>query len=129
MRLERLISEHPGQVFYNGSDEMLLSGLAARAHGGIGTTYNVMPDVFLQIRRLFLENRIAEAQAAQSTANRVIQALLKVGVIQGVKEMLAMSGLDYGQCRKPFLPLTQEAKQYLYENAWLPLQQWRHSWG
>lgn len=128
-QLERLISEHPGQVFYNGSDEMLLSGLAARAHGGIGTTYNVMPDVFLQIRRLFLENRIAEAQAAQSTANRVIQALLKVGVIQGVKEMLAMSGLDYGQCRKPFLPLTQEAKQYLYENAWLPLQQWRQSQG
>ena len=68
-------------------------------------------------------------QGYNSTANRVIQALLKVGVIQGVKEMLAMSGLDYGQCRKPFLPLTQEAKQYLYENAWLPLQQWRHSRG
>ena len=126
-QLERLISEHPHQVFYNGSDEMLLSGLAARAHGGIGTTYNVMPDVFLEIRRLFLENRIQEAQNAQSLANGVIRAILKVGVLPGVKAMLAMSGIDCGRCRKPFLPLTREAEQYLRENAWLPLQAYRQS--
>lgn len=124
-QLERLISEHPGQVFYNGSDEMLLSGLAAGAHGGIGTTYNLMPDVFLTIHRLFRENRIPEAQKVQSLANRVIRVILKYGVLSACKELIRCGGLAYGICRKPFLPLNEEAIQALYEQAFLPLQKWR----
>jgi len=123
--LERLVSEHPDHVFYNGSDEMLLSGLAAGADGGIGTTYNFMPEVFVSILDSFKKNKIAEARYAQSTANRIIKTLLKYGAVQASKYLIKLNGIDYGECRRPFMPLTEEAKKELMENSFKPLEEWR----
>jgi len=108
--LERLRSANPDKVFYNGSDEMLLSGLAAGADGGIGTTYNFQADRMLKIRSLYLEGKMKEALAVQHKANAVIADVLKYGVMPACKEVLKIGGLDYGQCREPFSPLTDEQK-------------------
>lgn len=67
--LERLRAGFPDKVFFNGSDEMLLSGLAAGADGGIGTTYNFMPEKFLRIYHLYRQGAMAEALEVQSEAN------------------------------------------------------------
>ena len=61
--LNRLVNAYPDKVFYNGSDEMLLSGLAAGAQGGIGTTYNFMPDLMVKIYALAKEGKYDEAAA------------------------------------------------------------------
>jgi len=116
--LNRLVDAFPDKVFYNGSDEMLLSGLSAGAHGGIGTTYNFMPGQILSIYRLFREGKLEEARQAQTLANRVIAGILKYGAVPASKQMIAFGGLDYGICREPFLPLSEEAITDLYENAW-----------
>lgn len=94
--LERLRAGFPDKVFFNGSDEMLLSGLAAGADGGIGTTYNFMPEKFLRIYHLYRQGAMAEALEVQSEANRVIRVLLKHGVLPASKELLRLGGLDYG---------------------------------
>ena len=57
-----------------------------------------------------LVGKIAEAQAAQQEANRMIRVLCRVGVMAGEKEILCQLGLDFGQCRRPFAPLGEEAR-------------------
>lgn len=116
--LNLLTQEFPDKVFYNGSDEMLLSGLAAGADGGIGTTYNFMPKHIVGIYRLFSEGRISEARELQSRANRVIDTVVRLGTLPASKYMIKLSGTDYGECREPFMPLTDAAKHELEVSAW-----------
>ncbi len=120
-QLNRLVREFPDKVFYNGSDEMLLSGLAAGAHGGIGTTYNFMPGQILSIYNSFISGDIKAAQRAQSLVNDVIAEVLKYGAVPGSKAMIGFTGIDYGICREPFLPLDEDAVKKLKENAWSKL--------
>ena len=115
--LERLVTAHPDKIFYNGSDEMLLSGLAAGAHGGIGTTYNFQPARMLSIYRLYHEGRMAEALANQRQANAMIEEVLDCGVLPACKALLRIGGLDYGTCRAPFLPLSDEQYAALAKTA------------
>ncbi len=117
-QLNRLKTEFPNKVLYNGSDEMLLSGLAAGADGGIGTTYNFMPEVILSIYNHFMAGDISSAQKAQTLANRVIERILKHGVLASSKYLISLSGPEYGICREPILPLDEYAKKDLYENAY-----------
>lgn len=119
-QLERLHTDFPDHVFYNGSDEMLLSGLAAGADGGIGTTYNFQPKRMVEIRKRYLAGDMQGALALQTLANRTIEVILRNGVIPSTKALLGMLGLDVGLCREPFMPLTEEMLADLRTNA-LPL--------
>lgn len=80
----------------NGPDECLLCGLSMGADGGIGATYNVMPKLFTRIYNSFQAGNLADAQEAQFKANRLIEVLLKFGVVVGIKDILEMIGYDCG---------------------------------
>lgn len=125
--LNRLKQEFPDKVFYNGCDEMLLSGLSAGADGGIGTTYNFMPEMFLSIFELFNNGRMKEANAVQSLANKIIAEVVSKGTLSASKQMINFSGLDYGVCREPLLPLDETEKNELYEKAWKPVENYRNN--
>lgn len=114
--LEQFKSNFPDRLVYNGFDEMLLAGLSMGADGGIGSTYNFMAEKFIAIRKLFGENKIAEAQEIQKEANRIIKALCKVGVMEGEKEVLSQLGIEFGRARAPFSELTDEQKKFIKEN-------------
>ena len=86
------------------------------ADGGIGSTYNFMAEKFIQIRKLYGENKMDEALVIQKEANRIIKALCKVGVMEGEKEVLNQLGIDFGTARAPFSVLTDEQKKFLREN-------------
>ena len=107
-QLERLRTAFPDKIFYNGSDEMLLSGLAAGADGGIGSTYNIQPKTILAVYDAFRRGDLPAAQAAQTRANAVIEVILRHGVLPSCKELLRLTGLDIGRCREPFLPVEEE---------------------
>ena len=111
--LERLKAFRPDAVIFNGYDEMFLSGLAAGADGGIGSTYNFMAEKYLAIERHFRAGELAAAQAEQRRANNIIAALLQFGVIPGCKALCRHIGLDLGECRRPFTPLTEEQTRAL----------------
>ncbi|MGN0570582.1 MAG: N-acetylneuraminate lyase [Candidatus Fimenecus sp.] len=104
-------------VVFNGYDEMLVAGLSMGADGGIGSTYNFMPHIILEIYNSFHRGDIATAQKAQEKANRMISAMLPYGVFQMEKEILKNLGLPVGACRKPFLPLSEEGKAKAKEIA------------
>ena len=108
--LEQCKSTFPDKLIYNGYDEMFLAGLSMGADGGIGSTYNLMADKFVAIQKLFGEGKIAEAQAVQKEANRIISVICRLGVMQSEKEVLNQLGFDFGECRHPFSPLNEEQK-------------------
>lgn len=118
--MEQFKAAYPDKVVYNGFDEMFMAGLAMGADGAIGSTFNVMAEKFIRIRNLFAENKVEEARAIQKEANQIIQALCKVGVMQGEKALMDALGFDMGPARAPFGPLTEEQKKELFDTV-LPL--------
>jgi N-acetylneuraminate lyase len=98
----------------NGPDETLLCGLCMGADGGIGSTYNVMPEVFSALYRHFKAGRLEEARAAQAKANRVIDVLLEFGLLPGIKEMLALLGFDMGYCTMPMQRFSDDKKSAFF---------------
>lgn len=97
-------------IVYNGFDEIMLAGLSMGADGAIGSTYNFMADKFIKIGKLFREGKIAEAHAIQNDANKIISQMIKYGVFACEKQILTYMGIDMGNCRRPFLPLSEEGK-------------------
>ncbi|MGN1346067.1 MAG: N-acetylneuraminate lyase [Eubacteriales bacterium] len=112
-KLQRIRNAFPDKVLLNGYDEMFASGMMAGADGGIGSTYNFMAEKFIRIMESFRANDLAEVQRVQNEANLVITEVLKYGVMPGCKAILDTMGLDMGDSRPPFSPLTKEQKTAL----------------
>ncbi len=91
----------PGRVLFNGRDEVLAAGLLMGAGGGIGTFYNLLPELFVDIYDAAAAGRWEEARAAQRRVNTVIRIALAFPLFPAVKQMLAWSGLDCGLCLPP----------------------------
>jgi len=108
-------------VIYNGYDEMFLSGIAAGADGGIGSTYNFMAEKFIAIRKHMLAGELVKAQAIQKQANNIIEELIRLNVMPAEKAALEMMGIEMGDCLKPFPSLTagqkEELRKVLVENG------------
>ena len=115
--MERVKAQFPDKLVLNGYDEMILSGLAMGADGGIGSTYNFMADKFVLIRKLFAEGKTDEARKIQNEANRIIAVLIKIGVMQAEKEIMNQLGFNFGSCLPPFSKITEEGKKLIREEV------------
>ncbi|MDE7328180.1 MAG: N-acetylneuraminate lyase [Clostridia bacterium] len=98
-------------IVYNGFDEMFVAGLSMGADGGIGSTYNFMPEKYVKIFNLFNEGNIKEAQKVQYEANGIIALLIKYGVFAMEKALLEEMGIEMNGCRKPFQELSLEGRK------------------
>ena len=95
----------------NGPDECLLCGLTMGADGGIGATYNVMPKLFVEIYNQFKAGNLAAAQTAQYKANKMIELLIRFGVVCGIKDLLNLLGYECGQQVYPQKRFTDEERE------------------
>jgi N-acetylneuraminate lyase len=113
--MQRLLTRFgPEQIMYNGPDEMLAFGLQFGAHGGIGTTYNVIPELIVKIAQRTREGRFAEAVATQIKANEVIEPLIAAHGVASTKQILVWQGLiDHPHCAAPRALLSEEQKSAL----------------
>lgn len=113
--LERVM-QHVGRekIVYFGTDEMLCHGLALGAHGGIGTTYNFMPKLILEVATLSAARRFDEAQRVQKQVNEIIEILLSYQGLAASKQILVWQGhIAAERCAPPRASLTAEQKQSL----------------
>jgi len=98
----------PDQILYNGPDEALSLGLQIGAHGGIGSTYNFMPGLIMQIYRHCQAGRFVEAIAVQRQVNDIIEPLLLFQWLAATKQILYWQGLlDHLTCAAPRLGLSE----------------------
>jgi len=85
----------------NGPDEMLICGLTMGADGGIGSTYNLMGDCFVQLYTAFKLGQYEAAREIQFKINKVIAVILKYDCIPAIKEALKLKGFDAGDVAYP----------------------------
>tara|TARA_Y100000389_G_scaffold204750_2_gene259374 strand:+ start:929 stop:1819 length:891 start_codon:yes stop_codon:yes gene_type:complete len=111
---ERLLREVPTAAIFNGPDEMLTGGLAMGMVGGIGSTYNLMPRIYLEIFDSVKLGNIKNAQKLQAIANDVTHELLRIspGVVPAIKYGLKILGFDVGEPRKPFLSIESDTTKF-----------------
>jgi N-acetylneuraminate lyase len=98
---------------FAGPDEMLLPFLLMGAHGGIGTTYNCMPHLFVELYAAWKDGDIERARELQFQIDRVILVLRDHGVVPAVKAVMGMLGIDCGGPRGPLRALTPEQRERL----------------
>jgi N-acetylneuraminate lyase len=96
-----------------GPDEMLLPFLLMGAHGGIGTTYNLVPELLVELYAAWAEGDVEKAQQAQYQIDRIILAVRSYGVIPAIKAAMRLRGIDCGPPRAPLVPLTAEQMEQL----------------
>ena len=112
--MQRLIARlRKDQIVYNGPDEMLALGLQMGAQGGIGSTYNFMPEQILCIAAHCAAGRWTEALAAQKQANEAIEVVLRFQGLAATKQILYWQGhLASPTCAAPRASLneTQQAE-------------------
>ena len=97
----------------SGPDELFVAARMMGADGAIGTTYNLMPHVFVAADRSMQSGDIPAAQDLQFKANRVIALLLRYGVIPAMKAAMGFVGIDCGVPRRPFIPLDEKSRASL----------------
>ena len=107
--LGHLAGKWKESVIFEGEDGLLLPGLIAGAIGGIGASYNLMPDLFVQLWEAYQGKNIDKAAGIQARINEIIQALLiSPDLIGGIKQVLAWMDLECGPPRSPNRTLSSE---------------------
>ena len=107
--LGHLASKWKESVIFEGEDSLLLPSLIAGAIGGIGASYNIMPELFVKLWEAYQGNNIDKAAKLQARINEIIRALLNSpDLIGGIKQVLAWLDLECGPPRSPNRTLSSE---------------------
>lgn len=85
-----------GTLVFNGYDEVFAAGLLMGANGGIGSTYNIMPQVYLAIRRAAQHRDWETARIWQSRANIVIATMMGYPFFPALRAVMKHLGFDCG---------------------------------
>ncbi len=118
MQFHRCATMESGRyTMFFGSDEMLLGALAMGAEAAVGSTYNYAAPNSAGMMEAFKKGDMETAQRFADHAVALVEVLLKHGVIQAGKAIMAMRGIDCGEVRLPLMPLSAEQKKSLYEDV------------
>ncbi len=100
-----------GAIVFNGPDEQLISGLVMGATGGIGGTYGVMPELYLELYRCVKSGDLTKALDIQNDCCRIIYKMCSAhgNMYAVIKEMLRkLGGPDCGSVRAPLAELVED---------------------
>jgi len=122
MDMQRCINFENGQYdILHGSDETLLCGLSIGIKGGIGTTYNLIPEVYYDIIEAYNNNETERARKLQLKSVILLNIISRHGggIVAG-KHLMKIAQIDCGPCRIPLqtieLPETVEMENDLKDN-------------
>jgi len=102
-------------LVWSGRDAYYLGCLAMGADGAIGSTFQLLGDLFLAITQAFRGGDLTRALKMQQRINEVHSRLQPHGAIKSIKRSLALLGCDPGECRLPYQGLGDSVDDYLRE--------------
>jgi len=92
-----------------GRDEFLVDGLHAGALGAVGSTYNIMAPLYINLVKAFRADDFENAQRLQAISADTCRILYKTGGFgSGLKAVLRKIGLDMGGMRHPQVNLSSK---------------------
>ena len=94
--LGNLVARTGDPVIFEGEDPTVLW-----AKGGIGSTYNVMPHLYVRMWRQFQDGNTFDAATTQKRINEIIAVLIRKSVISSVMKTMEFIGLPCGRPRSP----------------------------
>ncbi|NLV74864.1 MAG: dihydrodipicolinate synthase family protein [Chloroflexi bacterium] len=98
---------------FSGPDELFLPCLALGADGAIGTTYNFMPRLYIDIYESYRVGEVEQARKLQWAATQLIHRLLPPGAIAATKVLLHWLGYEVGFCMPPLPRIEGDAAEDL----------------
>lgn len=107
-------------IIYSGVDEQYIAGRIMGADGGIGSTFGVMPKLYLKLEELLQENKLELAQKLQYSINDIIaMILIQEGSLYGVmKKVLEINeGIVAGHVRNPLPKITENDQKAIEQIA------------
>lgn len=113
-----MIKEDLGQDFliYGGADEMAASNLSIGVDGIVGSFYNIIPDLFIEIYKNAKSGKQVEAEKLQKKALKLIMYVLGFGSMQAaMKVLLRAAGIKAGYSRRPFSNFTAEEEKEIVD--------------
>lgn len=97
----------------NGPDENLLPALVMGADGGIGTTYNFMPSLYIRLYKAFKAGDMEIARESQFLVNKVIGIIMNYHILASTKTILSRMGIKVGHMSQPMCRLRPEQEEQL----------------
>jgi N-acetylneuraminate lyase len=117
--LQDLLLKAEGRwIAFSGPDEMFLPALTMGVVGSIGSTQNVLPEVFKGIYRNFIAGDIKEAAQLQKRVTVAVSLLKKYGGITSWKTALRFRGIDAGYAREPLKKVLSESEEKQLYREW-----------
>jgi N-acetylneuraminate lyase len=115
MDMQQCIEISKGRFeIFNGFDEMLICGLSLGTTSAVGSTYNFMPSVYIDLFNAFNSNDIQKARELQQYSVKVVQILKKFGgALRSGKAIMELIGVSCGPCRPPIRSMTDIEKACL----------------
>ena len=108
-----------------GVDEALLGGLATGARGGVGSTYNWAPKLYVDLMSAFNRGDLAEARRLQSISIAMIDAIAGTGFMGTAKALMGRLGVPVGAARAPLgNPTDAQVDALMARLAELGFEQW-----
>ena len=102
-----------GRSVFNGRDEVLAAGLLMGANGGIGSFYNLTPELFVELYGHTKAGQWTEARCVQDRINDLIRTVLRFPMLAAIKRTLTWSAIDCGVPVAPRRPLLAEEESAL----------------
>ena len=102
-----------GHVIFSGRDEAFIAGVLMGASGGIGSFYNLIPELFVDVWRLGKAGDYVGAREVQDRINDLIRTVLHYPMLPALKKLLTWSGIDCGPAVAPRRSLTAEEERQL----------------
>lgn len=102
-----------GAQVLNGHDEVLAAGLLMGADGGVGSFYNLVPDLFVHIYERAREGDWNAARSAQACVNELIEITVRFPLHAAIKTMLTWAGIPCGGCFAPRRALSADERSQL----------------
>ncbi len=119
--LQDLLLKMEGKwLAFSGADELFLPALTMGVVGCIGSTQNVLPEIFVEIYRNFKEGNLKQAMKLQEKITIAVSLFKKYKGLASWKMGLKFRGIDVGYSRAPFKKKLspEEEKEFLKE--------WKH---
>lgn len=98
----------------NGFDEILICGLSLGLKSAVGSTFNYMSSLYMDMIEAFNNNNLVKARELQQFSVRVINILNKYGgALRAGKAIMSITGTECGQCRAPLASMDNNEKTRL----------------